>query len=245
MGVVMGIGFLVNILLMLGTCSLSGQRPSAAPMVLGAALGGVYLSACMVPRLYFLRGTGWYFLCVAAMAVIAFGIRRWRVGGIFALLIMTLGGASRAIDADEIWKLLLLAVGVFGLSWECRGRQCVIPVEIQDEEAHVIFSALRDSGNELRDPVTGDRVLVIAAQQAECLTGLTRQQLRAPLETMTGSKIPGLRLIPYCTVGQEDGLLLARCYRRVRVNGRERTMVVAFAPNSLGGDAYQALIGGA
>ena len=106
--------------------------------------------------------------------------------------------------------------------------------------------ALRDSGNTLRDPITGEQVLVISAGAARRLTGLTEEQLRAPLETLASSIIPGLRLIPYRAVGQGSGMLLGMRFEEVTVGPRKQSAVVAFAPEGLGnGSMYQALTGGA
>ncbi len=69
--------------------------------------------------------------------------------------------------------------------------------------------ALRDTGNTLRDPLTGEQVLVAGADVGEKLLGLTAQQLRNPVETVAQSTLRGLRLIPYRGVGQPGGMLLA------------------------------------
>ncbi len=81
--------------------------------------------------------------------------------------------------------------------------------------------ALRDTGNTLRDPITGAPVLVVSAQVGQRLTGLTREQLAKPIETMAQRPIPGLRLIPYRAVGQSGGLLLGLSLERVCMDGRQ------------------------
>jgi len=102
---------------------------------------------------------------------------------------------------------------------------------------------LEDTGNCLRDPVTGASVLVVGAQAARLLTGLTQQQLRSPLTTL--GTIPGLRLIPYRTVGTGAGLLLAMRFQNVRIGSWQGSTLVAFAPEGLEmGHPYQALTGG-
>ena len=103
--------------------------------------------------------------------------------------------------------------------------------------------ALRDTGNTLRDPVTGERVLVLSAEVAWDLLGLTRQQLEAPLETL--GQVPGLRLIPYRAVGRESGMLLGKVLDDVTIGTWRGKALAAFDPGGLGGQTmYQALTGG-
>ena len=100
--------------------------------------------------------------------------------------------------------------------------------------------ALRDTGNCLIDPITGGSVLVIGAQAAEKLTGLTAGQLKDPLRTM--GQLPGLRLIPYKTIGN-TGFLLALKIPEAKIGNRQGSTIVAFSPLILGTN-YQALTGG-
>ena len=81
---------------------------------------------------------------------------------------------------------------------------------------------------------------------AEKLTGLSRDQLAHPVETLAQSPIPGLRLIPYRAVGQPGAMLLAMRCKKVKIGSWEGSLLVAFAPEPLGsGGTYQLLMGGA
>ena len=120
-----------------------------------------------------------------------------------------------------------------------------IPVTVERKEGNVSFLALRDTGNTLKDPVTGQPVLVVAPEQAELLTGLTREQLADPLGTMLKNPAKGLRLIPYTAVGREQGMLLGQKFPSVWLGNRKGPALLAFAAEGLGdGGMYQALTGG-
>ena len=124
------------------------------------------------------------------------------------------------------------------------GREYV-PVELTYGVKTVSIIALRDSGNTLRDPISGEQVLVVSGEVAEKLTGLTQEQLSAPLKTLMCRPVPGLRLIPYRAVGQAGDMLLAMRFDGVKIGHRTQSAVVAFAAEGLGrGDVYQALTGG-
>ena len=102
------------------------------------------------------------------------------------------------------------------------------------------------TGNCLRDPLTGEQVLVAGADVGERLLGLTEHQLRHPVETMASGVIAGLRLIPYRAVGQPGSMLLALRIPGARIGNAAANPMVAFAPEELGrGDVYQMLTGGA
>ena len=104
--------------------------------------------------------------------------------------------------------------------------------------------ALRDTGNGLRDPITGDQVLVIGPEVACKLTGLSRRELKNPVETLAKGKLPGLRLIPYTAVSGK-GMLLALRLPQVRIGSIEQSTLVAFAAEGLSGSGgFEALTGG-
>ena len=55
----------------------------------------------------------------------------------------------------------------------------------------------------------------------------------------------GLRLIPYCSVGNGSGLMLGLRFHNVKIGSRTTDPMVAFAPEGLGKNAaVQALTGG-
>ena len=62
---------------------------------------------------------------------------------------------------------------------------------------------------------------------------------------MARQKQPGLRLIPYASVGQRGGLLLAMRFRDVKLGGKDGSALIALAPEPIGrGEGFQALAGG-
>jgi stage II sporulation protein GA (sporulation sigma-E factor processing peptidase) len=118
-----------------------------------------------------------------------------------------------------------------------------VPVELSYGGEKVTLTALQDTGNSLRDPLTGQPVLVIGANAAQKLTGLTPEQIRDPAKALTA--LPGLRLVPYRAVGRQNGMLLALKMDNVKIGAFRGSRVVAFAPEGLGENGeYQALTGG-
>lgn len=246
---VMVLNFLVDFLLLMGAARLCGFPARLGKCALAALVGGVYAGICLLPGCYFLGNMLWRTVSLAAMAIIAFGctysaIRR---GLVFAFLSYALGGLVMDIGKGGFAGILIAAGALFVLcavGFRSRpGGNAYLPVELSYGEKRLRLTALRDTGNTLIDPVTGGQVLVVDASVAEKLTGLTPAQLRCPVEAM--GTIPGLRLIPFHSVGKNGGFLLALKLKNVKIGTWQGSTLVAFAPEVFGKEgAYQALTGG-
>lgn len=178
--------------------------------MLAAALGGLYAAASFVPALAFLRTAGMKAVLLAVMALTAFGARRQTVklALLFAAISAALAGA--AMLAAQLLRLdpLLLPSGVF---YPLRARAILFLAALCCGLCHLIFSrvtahsgqlvpltlrigtrtgmrtvpltALLDTGNTLKDPLTGDSVLVVDGSIAAQLlpdAGLSTASLADP-----------------------------------------------------------------
>lgn len=246
------INFMVDFLLILGTNRLAGFPPGFGRAVVAAALGGVYGGACLMPGFSFLGNALWRAISLCAIAVVAFGWNRSALqrGGVFVLLSMALGGIAIGIG-DEGMMGLFISTGLMWLL--CRigfrgsvGKRSYIPVQLTWGGHQMRVIALKDTGNTLHDPLTGEQVLVAGADVGMNLLGLTEHQLQHPMETVVSGCIPGMRLIPYHAVGQPNGMMLAVRFQNAKIGGADAQPLVAFAPEKIArGDMYQMLTGGA
>lgn len=243
--------FGVDLLLLLATNRLYGRPSNIKKALWAATLGGVYAGVCLLPGCTFLSGVIWRFVSLIAMALIAFGWKRQTVeqGAIFAFLSLALGGMvvllGRGGIASVLMSAFFLAILCFVGFQKDKGKREYVSVEIQHKEKRVCMTALCDTGNTLRDPVSGLPVLVVDATVAYRLLGLKEAALRQPIETISRGIYPGLRLIPYSAIGQTAGMLLGLRVDQLRFNGICVEQIVAFAPQQIGcGDVYEALAGG-
>lgn len=242
------LNFLVDIFLLLAATRLCGYPAKLYRVVLGGLLGGVHSVCCLLPGFSFLGNILWRVVSLCLIAAAAYGISMSgaRRGMIFAFLSLALGGAVMGLDKGGIIEIVS-AAGIISLLcfFGFRGRVGAtryLPVELSYGEKYVRITALQDTGNTLRDPITGRQVLVVGADVAEALTGLTRQQLGAPVESV--GVLPGLRLIPYRSVGGSSFLLAMRL-PKVKIGIHQGSTLVAFAPDFLCPEGtYQALTGG-
>lgn len=233
------LNFTVNYLLILATsglCCLSVPMPK---LLLAAAFGALHAALCLVPGFAFFQSTLMHILTIPIMGLLAFGRKQMTAIGSLTVLYLAVdtiladNGAKETLAGFSMLILLFLLL---------RKRKATVPVHLTYENRNLTLTALRDTGNRLRDPVTGAPVLVIGPKAAEELTGLTQKQLKDPVQAI--GKLPGLRLIPYEAVGS-SGFLLALRLRQVRIGTWQGSHVVAFAPEGLEAKmGFEALIGG-
>ena len=127
----------------------------------------------------------------------------------------------------------------------------IVPLTLRLGTCELPLRALRDSGNTLCDPITGEAALVVDAQTAAELlpqADLTPARLSAPAALLPelAQRYPALRfrLLPYRAVGTSAGLLLAVRCELVDAGGRARRALAAFSPTPVSdGGAYHALTG--
>lgn len=243
------LNFLVDLMLLLGTNSLTGFPPAIGKCVQASLLGGAYAGVCVFPGMQFLGNALWRVVCLGLVAAIAFGIRKTTIrrGAVFVLLSMAMGGIAIAVGKGNMGVLLLCGLATLLLCrFGIRGRigtQQFVPAELVWKDRRAQMMALVDTGNTLCDPVTGEPVSVVGPDIAENLLGLSIEQLRNPVQTMKSQPVLGLRLVPYHAVGKTEGMLLAFRFPRSKIGTSQGDYLIAFSPNSLSGE-YQMLTGG-
>lgn len=244
------LNFMVDGLLLMGANRLTGYPPGWKRAALAAGVGGLYAGACMLPDCRFLGSLLWRLVILAVMAGIAYGWNRsaLRRGTVFVLLSMALGGMALGLGNHSVPSVLLAAAGVallcvMGIRSPI-GMEKFQTVELFWKEQKLRLTALVDTGNTLRDPITGSGVLVVGADVARRL-GISREMICDPVMALADGKVPGARLIPYRAVGKPGGMLLMLRLDEVRLGGRAISPMVAFAPEGIGEKSgYEALVGG-
>lgn len=245
------LNFAVDLLLIIAANRLTGYPVRGLPTLCAAGLGAVYGAVCFLPGMTFLSGELWCFLVMIGMCTVAFGVNRstLRRGALFILLNLSVGGLCLLVQAGRVGDICLAATGVCAASMLIsRGNNPAaqyVTVMLRRGDRVRTIVALRDTGNTLKDPVTGNSVLIAGADVARDLLGLTPAQLRDPICTVVSGVIPGGRLMPYRSVGNPNGMLLGVRLDEVRIDSAPANVLVAFAPEQIGSrEGYQALTGG-
>ena len=245
------LNFTVDFLLIQGTNRLTGYQENCRNGIRASTFGGVYGAVCALPGWQFLGNRLWRLVFLMIIGVIAFGLSRSAIQRIpvFLILSMALGGIASGTSVHSWFGLILC--GCF-LCLLCRvgflrgiGNESYIPVQLCWQGKWVNMYALRDTGNVLRDPLTGEQVLICGADVGEELLGLSRSCFRDPVGTVMQKRIPGMRMIPYHAVGNPGGMLLALRLNQAVIAGVKREPLVAFAPEEIAkGEVYRMLTGG-
>ena len=267
----------VDLLLLLTARAITDPGTRLWRLWAGAAFGGLTAVAACLPGLAWLGRLPGAALSFLALSLICFGRRgqAWKqwlwffcVCCAFAGLALALCGLLR-IPAfrrgERVYYrlsgrlLVLLAGAVYGAARLLLGRFArhrggeLVRLGLELGGRRLCCTALRDTGNTLTDPATGEPVLVACWQVAARLLpglGLSRAQFEDPgaLLVRLGALAPELklRLIPFRSVGTEGGLLPALMPDRITEDGRPSpARFVAFTPTPLSdGGAYEALVQG-
>lgn len=234
--------FVILLLLLLGAGQLCERNISFLRLLLAAGMGAIYTALCCLPACDFFGNLIWYYgvLCAVGLVCFGFSIKPLCV---FVLINLVLDGLIKdGNNGLSIIPGVLSFIVLFFMKFK-REHKTLLPVSLTHRGKTVSLYALRDTGNNLKDPITGLPVLVVSAKVAQELIGITEDQIKNPLDCI--EKFPGLRLIPYSTVGHKSNLMLGLRLKEVRIGKWKGSRVVAFAPEGLDENSkYQALTGG-
>lgn len=238
---------LIDFLLLVGTEKLMGRPIRWSRLLLSAGVGGIYAGMALMPEFAFLGNLLWRCVFMMIMSSIAFGFQTHAItqGALFLLLSMALGGVAAAMERRDVASLLAAGAGLAFLCkvgfWSVPGTKKLLPAKLCYGDREISVVAFHDTGNSLRDPITGEQVLVAGAEVAGKLLSLEPWQLNHPIEAMEA--IPGMRLIPYHAIGNPGGMLLAVRLPKVEVGSFRGPAIIAFAPEDFS-EEYQVLTGG-
>lgn len=244
---VMALNFIVDLLLLVATSLASGYPVRFKKILPAAIIGGIYGGISLLPGCEWLAKPIWHILVFLTMSGICYGFSYYGVvrGCVFFLISLALSGSVNLIGGGNSWTVIFAGFGICGLCavfFREKMDRNIVTLEIVHKGRKIKVLALLDTGNMLKDPVTGEPVIVAGPSVAQALLGLSKAQLSSPYVTLMDH--PGLRLIPYRSVGCANGMLLAVRLDSLRVNGQERRMLVAFAPNDFEENGIEAMIGG-
>lgn len=266
---------LMDYFLLLATACLAGVPLRRGRFALAGVLGGAYAAAVFLPGWGALASLPGKALAGALMALAAYGPDRklprlmlllLLVSCGFAGCVLGLGLASGGVPmangvfyTDVDVRVLLMAAGaayaVLSVVFRASARQALngtlTHVTLWWGDRRADLTALCDTGNGLRDPATGNPVLVACAGHLgqlwplELRPFLIDRALEHPAEVL--ARLPAertrFRLIPYRAVGVPSGLLLAVRTDRCVIGGRRmERLLVALCPTELG-EGFGALWG--
>lgn len=268
----------VDYLLLLLSAGLTGEYRSRRWLTFGAAVGAVLAVVLYFPHIPFLPGILLRGGICAVTVFAAFGKRPLKrfvhLCGTFLFLTMVLAGAVFAVTVGRTDHLVkngviyadisgaVMLVGftvVFLLSGVVLGKgkaqagRSWREVRMRNASQEVYVRALCDSGNLLRDPISGRRVLLVQGTvAAELFDGPGKALLQNLRDSQPEELLQQLRrccktafwLLPVHTVNRESMILVFRP-EQMWIDGKTtEEYLVGLSPNDLGiGGDCQGLIG--
>lgn len=262
------LNLLINYTLLRGTARLGATAPRQHRLWLSAALGALYSVLVYVPKLGFFNMIGCKISVAALMLLCSFGWKRstLRLCAVFTFLSLVLCGAvygfycvgkvpirsgGYLLYPVSFGTLLLTA---FAVTLACRlllpplnhSNSSTVPIVLEGHGKRIHLTALRDTGNTLRDPLSGSEVLTVYWKALSPIlpSFVTARTLQDPTGLIEPLMAFSPRLIPYRTVGTHSGILLA-IPLQISIGKETRNGLVALSPTPVSdGGAYEALTGG-
>lgn len=253
------LSLLTDYLLCLISAALCGLYLKRLRYLAAALLGAVYSVAVFLPGLGFLAAPAVKLAAALLMGLLAFGAeeRPLRCTGVFLAVSATFGGAMWALGLslgglDAALLPVCFVLCYLALSLLARVRAAMVgksrvEVELSFLGRSCRFFALSDSGNCLRDPMTGARVMVVSPTALREVFGELSPLLDiddpvALLEAADATELRGrLRLVPYSALGARGMLPLFRP-EALRLDGQERRELLAAVSKSAGGEGFQGIV---
>lgn len=248
------LNLVINYFILLATarlCALPLKRPR---FWVAAALGGLYSVFAVFPFLGFLAAPLMKLCLGIAMAIIAFGGERRLLraflaflcvsaafgGAVFAASLLAGAGPDGGTYISISFKVLIfsfaLCYAVLTLIFKRLGRRAqrqVLEVSIRLGEARAGFRALKDTGNELYEPVSGLPVMVISPSTArkllpDPLAAIVNEGALELLNAAAGdsSLKTRFRLIPYSAAGTRGGIMAVFRPDELRISGKVHTDIL-------------------
>lgn len=248
------LNLVINYFILLATAKICALPLKRVRFAVSAALGALYSVLTLLPELGFLASIPMKLCLGVCMVLVSFGGAKRIIRPFIAFLCVSaaFGGAvfaaSMFIGAplqDGLYintSMRVLAISfaacylaltlVWGRLSKRRQRE-TMDVVVALGLVQARFRALRDTGNELYDPLSGLPVMVVESRVLESI--FSEKALKAldssPADFITYSSESGalktrLRLVPYTSTGVSHGLLPVFRPDSLSINGREEKEVL-------------------
>jgi len=255
-----------NYLLLLASAKICDIYTLRRRLFLAALTGGIYSILAAIPDYAILNTLGAKAACAVLMTLISFGFRKefLRILCIFSSVSAALGGIVYAISlgSDGVFTTpglrslaisFLCAIAVVASVFRRSGKAATETHKIQIScfGKTTELTAFVDTGNNLKDPLSGAPVIIVGISDIKPLLPRELYRLVSTLppaeamEALSGTvHADKFRLLPYSAVGLEHSMLLA-LRAEVKTDGKPSPKtLIALSPTKVSdGGAYSALMG--
>lgn len=244
------LNFIINYFIILATAKLCALPLKRGRFAIAAALGAAYSVLTLLPALSFLATVPMKLALGVLMTLIAFGNAKHILrpfiafmcvsaafgGAVFAASMLAGADISQGLYINTSMRVLLLSFAACYLGLTLvfkqlsrRRQREVLSVKIALGERKITVKALKDTGNELFDPLSGLPVIVVQIEalypllpeiSGKLLGGSAADFLSAISENENLKN--RFRLVPYTSMGTEHGLLPVFRPDKLWIEGKEQ-----------------------
>lgn len=268
---------LLNIMLLYLLRRLRKLQGNLLRLILAAAFGGFIACFLVLQPSYtiFFRAIFTYLIAGGGMIILAFGYHGWKkffqnlcwlivitigLGGIVLFLAeQYISSSSKALHTSMVIIMALFGTGTAAILYHKFARQikkdtrtCKVSLFLENRKVTVM--GYLDSGNLLKEPISGKPVAVLEEQVfLELFEGQERENMERCLAggragwNMAGGYMGRMRLIPYKSIGKRKGLMNGFVADCMEVDGEETMFsmrpVIAVYSGTLSSDgSYQMIL---
>lgn len=261
---------IVDYLLLLATAKFASQPCKRWRVFWGAMLGAAFGVVLFFQPVQGILALPFQLLLCSALCGIAFarpeprqllrlslilmGVTLAFGGAVMALAYLGAGGDLLQVRGGvpylnlPLGTLLISTLCAYGLlsllfRGTGRARPRAAQVQVGCGQNKIQIKALWDTGNQLRDPLTGRKVLVLEKQQLapllslpelDCLARLHQGNAMEIFEALNAWGSHGYLLVPYRAVGQPAGLLVALRPDWVEIDGKQsQEYIIGISPQPI------------
>lgn len=254
------LNLVIDYLLLRCSASVCALKIKRKRYFAAALVGAAFSVAVYIPALAFLTSGAIKLSVAGLMALIAYGSEKSLVRCLLTFLLIsaafggfiyciTLMGGYPAFDMRTLILSFSLCYVLMWLVFRFRashGERQLVTVELTFLEKTACFSVMTDTGNDLRDPISGEKVMVVCPHAlAPIFDGFGELNFDDPVRlSEQWNAIPELkgklRLIPYRSVG-ESGMLSAFRADEIVIDGENRPMLTAISVRTWG-DGFEGIV---
>lgn len=255
-----------NCLLLFLTAKICDIRISLVRVLSACISGGLYSVLASVPDFSFLNLILCKLISALVIVFISFGFQKSfvRIFAVFISVAAALGGIVYAVCLGKDGIFSPPGIKSLALSFVCASGVLLSvfrhtgkavsethKISVSFMEKSYEFTGFVDTGNNLRDPITGIPAIIISTKDLRTI--LPRDLYRTVSSLSPADAISALsgsvyssyfRLLPYSSVGVENGIILAM-RADVKIDGKPspKTLIALSPTNVSDGGTYTALMG--
>lgn len=257
------VNFICDYTLLLCTAWVSGSVIRRIPILFASAIGGIYACLCAFPSFIWMTQPLFKLCCYLLICIVSFSTEKnlLRCSVIFICISSMAGGIMSAISIPykntyyiplqaktliPVFAIIYLLLKIYFKNSTRLSERTYHTVSVTLNGKTVSFRALRDSGNELYDPISNRPILVCNISCLKDLFSELPNRNFDPFELFlqlnsTNEYAHRMLLIPCCTV-TGSGMLLAFKPDELLIDGNKEPHIIAISKESFKKEApYQAI----